>query len=447
MAHVFDGRPQEGAAWFNKALAYQNRLPNMDATLLDIYADLWLRNKFDDAFVKMEMLVRNHPSDKETRYIYALMIDAFTADHDRAYAEMDTALQFNPQYLSALTGYATLFIKVEEYDSALVYAMRAKEFHPESPSGYLLLGQIYIRTDQFEKAAQTYKEMLREFPANKNALTNLNHVSVHMRKFDEAHEYLEKLRQYHGSDAYVMADYYAELANLDMWKGQFHSAMDNYFRTVEAYLTTGDSTLVSSTYATISNQYQRFGMSDSAIYYSYQSYLWGNLFNRLDYPITMAAVSAPVDDSILYLFKDLIADAAARLPEGMVPLAEGVRMIFRGHNTGDTSLVIEGLKTVINNSSGGQPSNERRIGALSVMIGRYQEGIDYMEKYVESRNMTRTGYDYLSTRYYLGVAEQELGHNTKAAEHFREMLRYWGDPEIELKEIKDARQRLARLTS
>ena len=49
--------------------------------------------------------------------------------------------------------------------------------------------------------------------------------------------------------------------------------------------------------------------------------------------------------------------------------------------------------------------------------------------------------------YYLGIAEQGLGNEDKAAEHYRELLRYWGDADLELKQIKDARQRLARLTS
>ncbi|MCK4301428.1 MAG: hypothetical protein KAW91_01570 [candidate division Zixibacteria bacterium] len=45
------------------------------------------------------------------------------------------------------------------------------------------------------------------------------------------------------------------------------------------------------------------------------------------------------------------------------------------------------------------------------------------------------------------MAEEGLGNIPQATTKYREVLKYWGEPEIELDIITDTRSRLARLTS
>ena len=64
---------------------------------------------------------------------------------------------------------------------------------------------------------------------------------------------------------------------------------------------------------------------------------------------------------------------------------------------------------------------------------------------VEGEDALTGGYSYPEALYLVGMCNEGLGNTAEAIANFAEMLSYWGEPELELKEIKDARQRLARL--
>jgi hypothetical protein len=68
-------------------------------------------------------------------------------------------------------------------------------------------------------------------------------------------------------------------------------------------------------------------------------------------------------------------------------------------------------------------------------------------KLIEGENSTIRGYHYISAIYYIGIANEALGNTEEAVQNYKEVLRYWGNPDMELKEIIDTRKRLDRLLS
>ena len=447
MIHAFEGRPQEGAHWFRKARQYQDRLPNREATMLDIYANLWLEQKFDDAFIKMELMVRNHPNDKETHYIYGLLLQVFSGDSVGAMAQMDTALQLDNQYLSVLTWYSTNYLGKDDYDKALEYATKARQFHPDSPGPYLILARIYTRQSKFSQAAEEYTAMLQKFPGHIDGLTRLATVYIHQRQFDKARDMADQIRQYHSDDNYEMTEYYDILANLANWNGQFKTSLDNRFKILESVTATGDSSLISGTFALISNIYQAYHMPDSAIYYSRLSYEWGTIFQKIDYPIVLAANSTRISDDDKALFDKLLDEFKSRLPRDLWPMADGIKRIFIGYVEADTAALIDGYMTAYRGNTGSGETIRRQAGYLAALSGRYQKAMEYLSPNIEGELMTSNGFAFPLIHYYLGMAEEGLGNPGRAKEHYQEMLKYWARPDMELLEIKDARARLARLTS
>ncbi len=447
MAHVFSGRPQEGAHWFQKARQYQDRLPNREATMLDIYANLWLDQKYDDAFVKMELLVRNHPHDKESRHIYGLLLQVFSADTIGATAQMDTALQLDNHYISALMWYGNFYVKGGDYAKALEYAAQARQYHPDSPESYILLARIYTRQNKFDRAASEYTDMLQKFPGHITGLTRLGIVYIHQREFEKARSVADQIKEYHGDDNYQMTDYYSLLANLANWNGQFRKSMDYHFKILESVMATGDSALIAGTYALIGNIYSKYRMPDSAIYYSKLSYDWGTVFQKLDYPLTLATNSREIDADDRALFDELLESLKSRLPSDLWHLADALETIFNGLVEADTAALIEGYLTTYDSGTGSGETIRRQAGFLAALSGRYQQAKELLSQYIAGEKMTSSGFDFLFTHYHLGLAEEGLGNLDQAKKHFQEMLKYWGKPDLELYEIKDARQRLARLTS
>jgi len=262
MAHVFQSRPQEGAKWFQMARKYQDRLPNWEATLLDVYADLWLDRKFDEAFIKMQMLVKNHPNDKESRAIYGLMVQGFTGDSTSAIAQYDTALQLDPQYLLALTTLSRIYANRNEHDRAIQYARKARTYHPDSPTPYLLLSSLYTSHGDLQLAANEYRQMLEQFPGQAQALTRLGRVYIRLSDFDNARKVVEQIKQHHADDPYLMESYYDELANLANWEGKFLTGIGYRFRGLDEIKATGDSMLIAGKYMTIAGAYFFLDMPD-----------------------------------------------------------------------------------------------------------------------------------------------------------------------------------------
>jgi serine/threonine protein kinase/predicted Zn-dependent protease len=447
MAHVFDGHPQEGARWFALARQYQSKLPYREASLLDIYANLWLDQNYDDAFTKMEMLIRNHPDDKESRYINGLMILVFTQDTVKAFAQMDTALQLDPRYLPVLTWYTNIHSNRSDYELAIDYALRARRYCPNSPLPYQLVAGLYYRQNKFDQAIEEYAALLDQFPNNTTALFGLSNSYISKRDFGTARNYLEQVKEISADDPYTVSNCYNRLANLANWKGKFQTALDYRFKGLEQVKSIGDSSLVANAYATISSVYDRLRMPDSTLYYSHLMYEWGTVFQKIDYPLTMVTTDPANADEARPMFAKSLNEFKSRMPAGLWPLADAIEAIFNATITHDTATIIENYLEVNKVNPGSNAANERAAGYLAVLSGKYQQGSDLLSKYISGEQMTSSGFTYPYIHYLLGVAEEGLGDTGKAIEHFQEMLKFWGDPEIELEQIKDARQRLARLTS
>jgi serine/threonine protein kinase len=447
MAHVFQSRPQQGAHWFQLARKYQDRLPNWEANLLDVYADLWLDHKFDEAFIKMQMLVKNHPNDKESRVIYGLMIQGFTGDSTSAMAQYDTALQLDPQYLLALTTVSRIYERRDDHEKAVQYARQARTYHPDSPTPYLLLSALYTGHGDLQLAANEYRQLLDQFPGQAQALIRLDRVYIRLRDFDNAKKIVEQIRQYHTDDPYLMESYYDELANLANWEGKFLTGIKYRFQGLDVIKTTGDSMLIAGKYLTIANAYHFLKMPDSVIKYAKLSYDWGVLFQKANYPLLSVQVSPSSADSMRPILQGVLANMRAILPSGMFAIIDGVREMFEGDAVHDTAKVIEASLKIYNVSAEGNESSEQDAGMLSAAIGEYKQANDILEKYVTGKQMSSSGQRYPQMLYYLAVAEEGMGNTQSAIQHYREVLQFWGKPEVEVRQIKDARERLARLTS
>lgn len=446
MAHVFQSRPQEGAKWFQMARTYQDRLPNWEATLLDIYADLWLDRKFDEAFIKMQMLVKNHPNDKETRAIYGLMIQGFTRDSTAAVAQYDTALQLDPQYLLALTAMTRIYDQRNDFTRAVEYARKGRTYHPDSPTPYLLLSALYTGHGDLQLAANEYLRMLERFPGHPQALTRLGRVYIRLRDFDSARKTVEELRKYHADDPYNMENYYDELANLANWEGKFLTGIRYRFDGLAAIKSTGDSVLIASKYVTIANTYRFLDMPDSTLKYAGLSYNWGVLIQKANYPLLLVQISPSYADSARPILQGILANMRGILPTEMFPIVDGVEQMFEGDVARDTAAMIEGALKIYNTSPEGNESSRQDAAMLMAASGRYAEARDILEKYVTGRAVSSSGQRYPLMLYYLAVAEEGLGNIQKAIVHYRELLDYWGKPEVEVKQWKDTRERLDRLT-
>ncbi len=448
MSYVFQGRPQQSKEYFRKANSYQDKLPQRDRNLLDIYSDLWLNQEFDDAFTKLEVFVKNFPNDKEGRAIYGILIFQFQHDTTRALAQVDTALQLDPLFLLAHNFNMLIYASSGYYDKAIETGKLVKKISPDSPLSYDGLAGVYKETGQLDRALDEYKELVEKFPSENWALRNISQLYIIKRKFDSAYYYLEKFKASAKTDAYDLRRYYRGIANLKIWQGEFREATKNILRAIEYSTKTNDSVIVHSDYSSLARYHHRNGNSDSAILYADSGRLWATALDKIDYSFQLLQFDYSRRDEARKIFKSEWSGFRAKLPSDFLALLDALGDIFEARYNADTAAILAGSKLIgelQNNDATSQ--NRWNLGVMHVQFHEYEAGIRILQEFVDAEDQSHAAYVYLLAKYYLGVANQALGNSNEAVENFTEMLTYWTDPDIETKEIKDAHKRLAELIS
>lgn len=445
MARQFQGRPQEAAHYIAQAKQYESRLSNYDRNLLDIYADLWLNQQFDQAMTKLETLVGNYPNDKEAKSLLAVLYGELSNDTTQAFKLLNEVLDQDPGFRMALNWYSDICRRLGEYDRSIEYTKRILKYHPESYDAQTQLARLYTNVSQLDSAVVAYQRVLDDHPGDAAVLANLFRIEILRRNFDKAESYLDDIAAEHGDDPYEMMDYYANKAGLVMWHGKFRTAIDLLRKSLDKALTTGDSTLILSHSNTLSTYFKRFDMTDSALHYIDLSGKYATGIAKLNYPVMLVNTAPELADSARPMFEEAARTFRARVPSELWGLIDGLESVFNGSIDSDTEMVIKGLRQIVASNASNSSSNSRELGEELIKHGDYEEGIKIILAYTSGPEETASGYQFPHCQYLLGLGYQGLGDTEAAIRAYKEMLKYWGKPDMELKEIADARKRLKEL--
>jgi len=447
MGYALRGRNQQATQYFTLAQKYENKLPVKERSLLDIYKELWLNQQFDDGMVKMQAYVSNYPDDKEARSFYAILLYQLNSDRAGALAQLDTVMALDPTYMMALSWCSRIYTNEEEYEMAIEYNLLMKRYHPESPEPYQNLMSLYRQQSQEPAAIATAQDALVKFPRDATALVTLMSCYIIERQFDSAAYYVEEIRKLHSDDPYLMIQYHMHRSNLDFWNGKFRDGMDELFKSAKVATELGDSTQIFSAYSRIAGRYQYLDMPDSALYYSKTGYRWASLFQSFAHFFTTVQLDPSSAPQIRPEFEKNLRDFRTRLPESLWGLADEIQKSFDAWCNADTAALIEVDEALMDKYDQSTTENRSEAGIMLVLTGHYEEGKLYLEQVTGGQHETVQARFYLRSRYYTGIAEEALGHTGAAVDAYREVLKYWGDADIQTKLITDARERLAQLAS
>ncbi len=445
MTHVFHGRQQQGQPYFEQAAEFVDRLPERDRKLLDIYLDIWNRQQFSAAFDKMERFVKQFPNDKEGRSIMGLLYGQLAMDSTRAFAQLDTALMLDEDFVLAKGFYVQLLREYDQIDRAIALSEQIAEEQQGSPIAYSTLGRLYQQRGRTDDAKQIYGEMLALFPQNRTPYEALHYIYIDTRQFDSALVIAERMRSAFADDPFDLAQYNHIRANLANWSGNFRTGLDFRHKALERANESGDTAAIRSAYGALSSYYQRFDQLDSALYYSKLGFRHSDVFQRLNYPLLVVEIDPGQGDYVRPIMQEAIADSKAIIPEQMWPLMDGIYEMFEGFATADTARLLSGLEMMATAQRFNNTGNNVEFAELLVLSGNYQRGLEFIDKIIGGDDRSSNAWYYCYCHYLAGRAHQGLGRTAKAIEHFEEMLRYWNDPEILLDEISDAKSRLASL--
>ncbi|UCE23590.1 MAG: protein kinase [Candidatus Zixiibacteriota bacterium] len=447
MCYIFQNMQQEGAKYFSMARRYEGKLPTRDRDLLEVYSDIWLDPEFDNAFIKLASFVKRYPDDKEGHAIYALLVNVFTGDTAKAFAHLDTALHIDPTYQLALSQYAAIYEKADLFEEAIEYSQLIKKYHPESPEPYMMLSRIYATQDRVDEAIGELGQLLTRFPDHQTARFRMSNLYVAKRDFDGAQREIEKLREVSGDDPYWLRAYYRQLADLSIWDGKFKRALRFSYQACQQAILTSDSNLIFHALTQLATYHHHYGNEDSAMFYLKQSHDWAPAFARIDYPLTAVVWDHTRAGELEPVLIETAEEMQRRLPPELWHVVDNIKRMFYAHGEADTTELISIYKDRMAAEKNVNVYDEgRALGIFQVLTGDFSEGKQNIEQSLQKFNVRVASHRYIRALYYLGIAEQGLGNDREAILLLEEVLRYWGEADVEIDITEDVRRRLAALT-
>ncbi len=445
MVHAFQQRMQEASRYFGMANRFKEKLPVKDKSLLDIYTDLWMDIDIDDAYVKIQSYVANYPDDWEGRFFYAVFLYQINREYDAALAQIDTLLMLDPRDRWGLELASNVYEARDNYAEAEKYLLRSKKYHPKSMSAYLGLTSLYRTQKKYEKALQTLNELLAFDPDNSNAIMMSARIAILKRDFDQARNYTEKLKQYHSEDPYMMYNYAELMSDLSVWKGNFDEAFDYRHQQVEIAFDTDDSNYIQSAYSSLVMMFNLLNQDDSTLYYAEKSYEYATVFNSFNYAFSLLMIDLAYAPRAKQVFDETFQEFKSRLPENMWPFGESFKKVFYAMTEVDTAKMIEGYRELLDYPNPSEVYNSRELAKLLAKQGQYTEAAELLEKIVSGKLEATDPRIYLTSLYYLGVCKQGMGNTEEARADFEEFLSHWGNADVEIDIVAEAKERLASM--
>lgn len=445
MALIFSGKQQKGMPYFATARSLQDRLPVRERSLVDVYANIWLDRRLADASAKLKSMVTNYPDDKEVRAVYGIFLGQLNKDTVGAYAQFDSALLLDPTYQFVVMLYGQLSGQYQNWTKAEEWGRRLVAIAPLARNHRTLA--IYLsRQARFEEAAAEIEKAIAQEPDNIDNYSTLISLYLRTGQLEKAESLLPKEKSSAGDDPYRLIDYYDEESNIFAWKGQFRKSISSAQESLRYARKSGDSVLIFGAMSSLAGMFENLKWDDSAAAYHAAADVYANVFQKLSYPMALIGADLKNESKARPLLVDRLNKFRERLPAAMWPMADALQHIFDAVCKVDSAALIRGYEEVI--AAQNQPSsgNNFELGMIQVERKLYAKGKAELEPLVRGPLRSTSGFNYPRIAYYLGKAEEGQGNRQKASEYYQEMLKYWGGADIQLQEIKDAKDRLSKLT-
>jgi tetratricopeptide (TPR) repeat protein len=400
----------------------------------------WLvRQEADRALAAAGMYAELYPEDVEAHLLLSQFRYA-RGEIVRAVSALERALELEPNRVDVLLTAGGIHEGAGEFDAALGYYERYAAASPNDPGAFIRLGRFHRTRGEHEAAKRQFEKALIVDPDNVIAMTSL--------------------------------------ADVDRDLGRFERAVTGYDEALAAAVTTEQRAGIYDAYK---SYYELRGQPIVAIDYMHRRFAemerYAGPFNTLQQKLQnlhtyVAAGQADVA-------KDTLASIAKQLsPPNDVILALGQLNVYLALEDADSvEVAIEGLDRFIEawGLEYARPMAIRAHGRVLEIRGDCSEAVVSYERTLElwptgveilvdigrcyrklqqfseaEQNLTRL----LEVRPYHPLAHHELaliyadsGDRDKALEHLRTALEVWSDADLVYQPAREAREKLAELSS
>jgi len=155
-----------------------------------------MEKDYKEATEKFEAALRQYPQEANVHFRFGAFLNI--QDSARGIEEIRKAVELAPDHIPALVGLTVMYLKREEYDSALEYAERAVKAGPNDFSTHIALGRALLAKENPARAASELEAAVKLAPDSPEAHFSLASAYSRLgRKADSTRELGEFKRLQH----------------------------------------------------------------------------------------------------------------------------------------------------------------------------------------------------------------------------------------------------------
>ena len=212
--------PRKAVAAAQEGLA---AIPN-SPELMDLLGMAQLSNaEFDRALETYRDLARKQPSSP-VPYLRMAIIHEVRKDDAAAVDNLRKSIALKPDFVDAQRALAALYTRLGKTDDALAIARTVQRQRSSDTLGYMLEGDIYAATKDWDKAISAYRSAVRQAPNNTEAAIRLYAVLLTGRPEQEASNFASTWIADHPKDV----GFRLAVAQTQMVRKQYPAALQTY---------------------------------------------------------------------------------------------------------------------------------------------------------------------------------------------------------------------------
>ncbi len=176
------GRPDDAAAWFKRALAFEPKFAEAHGGLGNVFSQ---KGRLDDAIAQYQKALEIKPdfADAYNNLGYCFLQQG---KPDEAIIQYQKAIEFHFDSVNCESGLGDAYFQKGILNQAIAHYQQALEFQPESADIRERLGDAFFRMGSLDEAIAQYQKALEIKPDFAYACNNLGYCFLKQSRFNEA---------------------------------------------------------------------------------------------------------------------------------------------------------------------------------------------------------------------------------------------------------------------
>jgi len=178
----------------NKAIEYIDNAGKLEKQYI-LALEATLSRDFPRAISKLESIIESYPQETDAYYGIAELKDAM-GDVEGAIAYLEKSIELNPLYKSAYNKIAYVYDKAGRGDDAISAIRQYVSLAPNEANPYDSQGEILARNGRLDEAIESFKKAVEIKPDFLASILNLGDMYLFSRQYDRAqntyHDLLSK---------------------------------------------------------------------------------------------------------------------------------------------------------------------------------------------------------------------------------------------------------------